>query len=79
MTTNEKIMAQWEEEAAIAAEIDADFAAGKLTIESGWLVEVHDEHTCAGGTPESNGMHEPGCGLVPLINLAALFTKKETL
>ena len=36
-------------------------------IDSGWLCEVHTHHTCGSTDP-----HEPGCGLVPLVNLAEL-------
>lgn len=41
----------------------------KERIDSGWLVEEVDEHTCGGPV---NGMHEPGCGLVPLVDLSTL-------
>jgi hypothetical protein len=39
-------------------------AATKYAIDSGWLVEVVNEHTCGAG----DGMygHEPGCGLIPV-------------
>lgn len=40
---------------------------GTLGIEFGWLVEYANEHTCAGGTPESGGMHELGCGMLPIV------------
>ncbi len=36
-------------------------------IDSGWLCEVHTHHTCGSTNP-----HEPGCGLVPLVNLTEL-------
>ena len=36
-------------------------------IDSGWLCEVHTHHTCGSTQP-----HEPGCGLVPLVNLTEL-------
>ena len=45
---------------------------GDLSIQYGWLVSEAGEHTCAGGTPESGGAHEPGCGLVPELDLTTL-------
>lgn len=41
-------------------------------IEGTWLVEVVNEHTC--GTSEGGyyGLHEPGCGTIPLENLENL-------
>jgi hypothetical protein len=46
-----------------------DLQPGDRTVVGTWLVEYVGEHTCAGGTVESNGAHEPGCGYEPLINL----------
>ena len=40
-------------------------------IDSGWLCEVHLHHTCGAGPGRGYGC-EPGCGLVPLVNLAEL-------
>jgi hypothetical protein len=31
-----------------------------------WLAVEVGVHTCAGGTAESNGMHEPSCGYEPV-------------
>lgn len=39
---------------------------GDLTIMFDWIVEFVDEHTCAGGTPESSGIHEQTCGFIPI-------------
>lgn len=47
-------------------------AAEKLVLEAGWVCVDTGRHTCGGGGPETNGMHEPGCGLEPLINLKEL-------
>ena len=38
-------------------------------IDTGWLVEMHDH--CTIGCEPTYG-HQPGCGLVPLQNLATL-------
>lgn len=35
--------------------------------ENGWLCEVHPHHTCGSTQP-----HEPGCGLVPIMNMTEL-------
>jgi hypothetical protein len=45
----------------------------KLSIQYGWLVYETGEHTCAGGTPESNGAHESSCGYEPLIRVAEMY------
>ena len=45
---------------------------GDLSIQYGWLVCEAGEHTCAGGTPESGGAHEPGCGFLPELDLTKL-------
>lgn len=34
-----------------------------------WLVYDVGYHTCGGYGPESNYMHEPGCGLEPVIQM----------
>lgn len=39
------------------------------TIDGHWLVEHHTHCTCGAGGPEG---HEPGCGLVPLVDLRGL-------
>lgn len=38
-------------------------------IDGHWLVEEHDGHTCGAGGEHG---HEPGCGLVPLVDLRGL-------
>lgn len=50
-------------------EISADFKAGKIGIENGWLVEYVDGHTCGTGENGYYGQHEPGCGTVPIVDL----------
>ena len=47
-------------------------SADAMRIEGTWLVEVVDEHTCGAGPGSGTGMHEPGCGLVPVVDLATL-------
>lgn len=42
----------------------------RLRIENGWLVREVSEHTCGAG--DSMHGHEPGCGLIPELHLAAL-------
>jgi hypothetical protein len=37
--------------------------------DSGWLVEQVDQHTCGTGPNGHYGHHEPGCGLIPLVEL----------
>lgn len=49
-----------------------DLAVRPLRIVNGWLVEETGEHTCGGGGPEASGIHEPGCGLEPLVKLTDL-------
>ena len=44
----------------------------KLSIMNGWLVYDVGEHTCGGYGPESNYMHEPGCGYEPVLRLDKL-------
>ncbi len=41
-----------------------------VRIEGHWVVEQHTHHTCGAG----DGLygHEPGCGLVPLVDLSSL-------
>lgn len=41
----------------------------RYRIENGWLVREVDYHTCGAG--DEHG-HEPGCGLLPELHLAAL-------
>ena len=48
--------------------IDAEFRAGRVIIDNGWLVEVSEGCTC-GGTPMGC---MPGCGLEPLIDLVRI-------
>lgn len=50
-------------------ELDDDIRGGRLRIENGWLVEEVDEHTCGAGRDGHYGLHEPGCGMVPVTRL----------
>lgn len=45
---------------------------GALRIEEHWLVREVNEHTCGTGPNGYYGAHEPGCGLVPELDLSAL-------
>ncbi|QAY70015.1 hypothetical protein [Xylanimonas protaetiae] len=44
----------------------------EMSIEGTWLVEAVDGCTCGVGPHGYYGAHEPGCGSVPLVNLATL-------
>lgn len=70
-----------EQKAEAAAEIARMMGAGvtpqepdrgpkDMSIMNGWLVEAVGEHTCGAGA-DGYG-HEPGCGYVPVLNLAEL-------
>lgn len=50
-------------------QLDADFKAGRIIIDNGWLVEVVDG--CTHGCPAEYG-HQPGCGLEPLVDLVRI-------
>lgn len=39
---------------------------------AGYLCERVEDCTCAGGTPESSYLHEPQCGLEPIMPLGQL-------
>ncbi len=41
-------------------------------IEGTWLVDAHPHHTCDTGESGHYGAHEPGCGLVPVVDLRGL-------
>lgn len=43
-----------------------------LRISGTWIVREVDYCNCAGGTPESNGAHEPYCGQEPELDLTKL-------
>lgn len=53
--------------------------APRLALHGDWLVEDVGRHTCAGGTPEAGYMHEPGCGLEPVMTVAELGELFNTL
>lgn len=44
----------------------------RLRIEGTWLVREVDEHTCGTGPGGHYGLHEPGCGLIPEVDLSTL-------
>lgn len=46
-----------------------DIDTDKITVFNGWLAYSTGEHNCVGGTPESNGLHLPQCGLEPIAQL----------
>ena len=46
--------------------------AGEIRIEDSWLVRDVNEHTCGTAKGGHYGLHEPGCGTVPEVNLATL-------
>lgn len=50
-------------------QITADFKAGKIGIENGWLFVVVDRHTCGTGEGGHYGAHEPGCGTEAIMDL----------
>lgn len=50
---------------------------GEITLDSGWLCEVHQSCTC--GTGGEHGQHEPGCGLVPICKADDLLHSHERL
>lgn len=56
--------------AAGAAPQEHDENPADLSIMNGWLVESVGKHTCGAGM-DGYG-HEPGCGYVPVLNLAEL-------
>jgi hypothetical protein len=45
---------------------EATFHGATYAIDCGWLVEVVDEHTCGAGPGSYGGLHEPGCGTIPV-------------
>lgn len=44
----------------------------RMRVEGDWLVQEVDEHTCGTGPGGHYGAHEPGCGLVPVLDLSQL-------
>lgn len=46
--------------------------SSRLIVDSGWLVEEVDEHTCGTDPSGHYGQHEPGCGLIPAVQLDTL-------
>lgn len=75
MTTTDRVF--WRDRADVALaylaqqrpDVEAVLKPGDLTVMADWLVEYAGEHTCGDG---EYGAHEPGCGYVPLINLAGM-------
>jgi hypothetical protein len=48
-----------------------------LSVEGDWIVEVHGQHNCAGGTVESSGIHEPKCGMEPIKNVRSALMNRD--
>lgn len=44
----------------------------RLRIEGTWLVQEVGRHTCGAGPGGHYGLHEPGCGLIPEVDLSTL-------
>ena len=44
----------------------------RLRIHGTWLASEVDEHTCGTGPDGYYGHHEPGCGLIPEVDLSTL-------
>lgn len=55
-------------------QVRKEIAEGKFAIEVGWLVYLEDKCNCVGGTAEFNGMHEPTCGMTPVMSLLEAIT-----
>lgn len=53
--------------------------APAYAVESGWLVEVVNEHTCGTARDGHFGAHEPGCGLVPVATVEDLLVAQVAL
>jgi hypothetical protein len=50
-----------------------------MDVVAGWIVEAHDEHTCAGGTADVGYAHEPSCGLEPIEEIRPLRARVQRL
>lgn len=50
-------------------------AAVEYAVDSGWLVEVVNEHTCGTAAGGYYGAHEPGCGMVPVARIDDLLNE----
>lgn len=61
----------------LAMELETRLQSGELVIENGWLVEVVDQHTCGTGEGGHYGAHEPGCGRVPVFDIAAAMVRDQ--
>lgn len=57
---------------ALAAKVEAMQSTDGLSIMFGMLVHEVGEHTCGGYGPESNYIHEPGCGFEPILDLSKM-------
>lgn len=55
-----------------AGEAATEAETGTLRVEGHWLVREVDHHTCGTSPDGYYGAHEPGCGLVPEVDLSAL-------
>lgn len=61
----------------MAAELEARLESGDSIIENGWLVDVVHHHTCGAGENGYYGLHEPGCGRVPVFDIAAAMVRNQ--
>lgn len=61
----------------MAVELETRLESGDLVIENGWLVEVENKHTCGTGENGHYGLHEPGCGRVPVFDIAAAMIRDQ--
>jgi len=52
-------------------------AEAEITLDGGWLCEVHQGCTCAGWG--ECGQHEPGCGLIPIVKVTDLLAESATI
>lgn len=49
----------------------------ELTLDSGWICEMHKGCTC--GTGGEHGQHESGCGLVPIVRMIDVLEPAEDI
>ena len=64
------------DESNTRAQLEHDLERGAITIMNGWLVEVADAHTCGTDASGHYGVHEPGCGYIPIFDIAAAMQPK---
>lgn len=61
----------------IARLLQRSFEEGTARLEHGWIVEVANRHTCGAGENGYYGAHEPGCGLIPIFDVAAAIAREN--